>query len=120
LVKPRNLMKHSFMSWLWSWKVVLFQEIIHLLRVHASILFLVTVVLYFICSNIQSYHANPTFCKCFYNQRSHILFHFVITPFKVFLNLRRCVTLTTHPHLVLRLRMSRSYTSSHPICLHGM
>jgi hypothetical protein len=30
------------------------------------------------------------------------------------------VTLTTRPHLVPRLRMSRSYTSSPPICLHGM
>jgi hypothetical protein len=30
------------------------------------------------------------------------------------------VTLTTHPHLVSRLSMSRSYTSSHPMCLHGM
>jgi hypothetical protein len=28
--------------------------------------------------------------------------------------------LTTHPHLVLRLRMSRSYTSSHPKRLLGM
>jgi hypothetical protein len=32
----------------------------------------------------------------------------------------RGVMLTTHPHLVLRLRMSRSYTSSHPKCLHGV
>jgi hypothetical protein len=32
----------------------------------------------------------------------------------------RGVTLTTHPHLVLRLRMSRSYTSSPPMCLHGV
>jgi hypothetical protein len=32
----------------------------------------------------------------------------------------RGVTLTTHPHLVPRLRMSRSYTSSHPMCLHGV
>jgi hypothetical protein len=32
----------------------------------------------------------------------------------------RGVMLTTHPHLVPRLRMSRSYTSSHPICLHSM
>jgi hypothetical protein len=32
----------------------------------------------------------------------------------------RGVTLTTHPHLVPRLRMSRSYTSSPPICLHGV
>jgi hypothetical protein len=32
----------------------------------------------------------------------------------------RGVMLTTHPHLVLRLRMSRSYTSSHPMRLHGM
>jgi hypothetical protein len=30
------------------------------------------------------------------------------------------VTLTTHPHLVPRLRMSRSYTSSPPKWLHGM
>jgi hypothetical protein len=30
------------------------------------------------------------------------------------------VTLTTHPHLVPRLRMSRSYTSSHPMRLHGV
>jgi hypothetical protein len=28
--------------------------------------------------------------------------------------------LTTHPHLVPRSRMSRSYTSSPPECLHGM
>jgi hypothetical protein len=28
--------------------------------------------------------------------------------------------LTTHPHLVLRLSMSRSYTSSHPMHLHGV
>jgi hypothetical protein len=28
--------------------------------------------------------------------------------------------LTTHPHLVTRLRMSRSYTSSPPMRLHGM
>jgi hypothetical protein len=34
----------------------------------------------------------------------------------------RNVTLTTHPHLVPRLRMSmsRSYTSSPPMCLHDM
>jgi hypothetical protein len=32
----------------------------------------------------------------------------------------RRVTLTTHPHLVPRLRMSRNYTSSPPMCLHGM
>jgi hypothetical protein len=32
----------------------------------------------------------------------------------------RGVTLTTHPHLVPRLRMSRSYTSSPPINLHGV
>jgi hypothetical protein len=32
----------------------------------------------------------------------------------------RGVTLTTHPHLVPRLRMSRSYTSSHPMRPHGM
>jgi hypothetical protein len=32
----------------------------------------------------------------------------------------RGVTLTTHTHLVPRLRMSRSYTSSHPECLHGV
>jgi hypothetical protein len=32
----------------------------------------------------------------------------------------RGVTLTTHPHLVPRLRMSRSYTSSPPVCLHGV
>jgi hypothetical protein len=32
----------------------------------------------------------------------------------------RGVTLTTHPHLVPRLSMSRSYTSSPTICLHGM
>jgi hypothetical protein len=30
------------------------------------------------------------------------------------------VTLTTHPHLVPRLRMSRSYTSSPLMCLHGV
>jgi hypothetical protein len=30
------------------------------------------------------------------------------------------VMLTTHPHLVPRLRMSRSYTSSHPMRLHGV
>jgi hypothetical protein len=30
------------------------------------------------------------------------------------------VTLTTHPHLVLRSRMSRSYTSFPPKCLHGV
>jgi hypothetical protein len=30
----------------------------------------------------------------------------------------RGVTLTTHPHLVLRSRMSRSYTSSAPLRLH--
>jgi hypothetical protein len=29
------------------------------------------------------------------------------------------VILTTHPHLVLRSRMSRSYTSCPPCCLHG-
>jgi hypothetical protein len=28
--------------------------------------------------------------------------------------------LTTHPHLVPSLRMSKSYTSSHSIHLHGM
>jgi hypothetical protein len=28
--------------------------------------------------------------------------------------------LTTHPHLVPRLSMSRSYTSSPPMCLHGV
>jgi hypothetical protein len=32
----------------------------------------------------------------------------------------RGVMLTTHPHLVPRLRMSRSYTSSHPKRLHGV
>jgi hypothetical protein len=32
----------------------------------------------------------------------------------------RGVTLTTHPHLVPRLRMSRSYTSSPPRRLHGV
>jgi hypothetical protein len=32
----------------------------------------------------------------------------------------RGVTLTTRPHLVPRLRMSRSYTSSPPMCLHGV
>jgi hypothetical protein len=32
----------------------------------------------------------------------------------------RGVTLTTHPHLVPRLRMSRSYTSSPPMRLHGV
>jgi len=30
------------------------------------------------------------------------------------------VTLTTHPHLVPRSRMSRSYTSSPPKRLHGV
>jgi hypothetical protein len=30
------------------------------------------------------------------------------------------VTLTTRPHLVPRLSMSRSYTSSPPMCHHGM
>jgi hypothetical protein len=34
--------------------------------------------------------------------------------------LRGGVTLTTHPHLVPRLNMSRSYTSSPPMCLHGI
>jgi hypothetical protein len=32
----------------------------------------------------------------------------------------RGVMLTTHPHLVPRLSMSRSYTSSPPLCLHGV
>jgi hypothetical protein len=32
----------------------------------------------------------------------------------------RGVTLTTHPHLVPRLRMSRSYIFSPPMCLHGV
>jgi hypothetical protein len=32
----------------------------------------------------------------------------------------RGVMLTTHPHLVPRLRMSRSYTSPPPMCFHGM
>jgi hypothetical protein len=32
----------------------------------------------------------------------------------------RGVMLTTHPHLVPRLRMSRSYTSSPPRRLHGV
>jgi hypothetical protein len=32
----------------------------------------------------------------------------------------RGVTLTTHPHLVPRLRMGRNYTSSPPMCLHGL
>jgi hypothetical protein len=32
----------------------------------------------------------------------------------------RGVTLTTHPHLVPRLRMSKSYISSPPMCLHGV
>jgi hypothetical protein len=32
----------------------------------------------------------------------------------------RGVMLTTHPHLVPRLSRSRSYTSSSPMCLHGM
>jgi hypothetical protein len=30
------------------------------------------------------------------------------------------VMLTTHPHLVLSLRMIRSYTSSHPMLLYGV
>jgi hypothetical protein len=32
----------------------------------------------------------------------------------------RGVMLTTHPHLVPRLRMSRNHTSSLPRCLHGV
>jgi hypothetical protein len=32
----------------------------------------------------------------------------------------RDVTLTTHPHLMTRWRMSRSYTSSPPKYLHGV
>jgi hypothetical protein len=32
----------------------------------------------------------------------------------------RGVMPTTHPHLVPRLSMSRSYTSSPPMCLHGV
>jgi hypothetical protein len=32
----------------------------------------------------------------------------------------RGVTLNTHPHLVLRSRMSRSYTASPPKRLHGV
>jgi hypothetical protein len=32
----------------------------------------------------------------------------------------RGMMLTTHPHLVPRLRMSKSYTSSPPNCLHGV
>jgi hypothetical protein len=32
----------------------------------------------------------------------------------------RCVTLTTHPHIVPRSRMSRSHTSSRPWLLHGV
>jgi hypothetical protein len=32
----------------------------------------------------------------------------------------RGVTLITHPHLVPRLSMSRSYTSSPPMCLHDV
>jgi hypothetical protein len=32
----------------------------------------------------------------------------------------RGVMLTTHPHLVPRLNMSRSYTSSPPLCLYGI
>jgi hypothetical protein len=32
----------------------------------------------------------------------------------------RGMTLTTHPHLVPRLRMSRRYTSSSPKRLHGV
>jgi hypothetical protein len=32
----------------------------------------------------------------------------------------RGMTLTTHPHLVPRSRMSRSYTSSPPMCQHGV
>jgi hypothetical protein len=32
----------------------------------------------------------------------------------------RGVSLTTHPHLVPRLSMGRSYTSSPTMCLHGM
>jgi hypothetical protein len=35
-------------------------------------------------------------------------------------NRGRGVTLTTHPHLVPRLSMSRSYTSSPLMCLHGV
>jgi hypothetical protein len=30
------------------------------------------------------------------------------------------MTMTTHPHLVLTLRTSRSHTTSPPKCLHGM
>jgi hypothetical protein len=36
------------------------------------------------------------------------------------LNRGRGVTLTTHPHTVPRLRMSRSYSSSSPKRLHGV
>jgi len=42
---------------------------------YAVIIFLATVVLYFICTNLQSYHGNSTFCKCFHNQRIDFIFH---------------------------------------------
>jgi hypothetical protein len=40
----------------------------------------------------------------------------------VSLRVKRCLSmmLTTNPHLVLRSRMSRSYTSCPPWCLHGV
>jgi hypothetical protein len=28
----------------------------------------------------QPYHANPIFCKCFYNRKSNFLLHFDTTP----------------------------------------
>jgi hypothetical protein len=41
-------------------------------------------------------------------------------PFPRWIKRGRGVMLTTHPHLVPRSRMSRSYTSSHPTRLHGV
>jgi hypothetical protein len=48
------------------------------------------------------------------------ILHFVHTKDLTRVRRGRGVTLTTHPHLVSRLSMSRSYTSSLPMCHHGM
>jgi hypothetical protein len=49
---------------------------------YAYIIFVATVVLYFVVT--WSYHSNPSFGKCFYNQRSNFLFHFNVTLILVF------------------------------------
>jgi hypothetical protein len=58
--------------------------------------------LYFIYSNIQSYHTNSTFCKCFIT-KGIILFHFQLTQFKGFLDVR--YTQASHIRIICCLNL---------------